>query len=109
MYVPAKGDRAAQTCLVAPGGEGPSWTISRAELAAIWVALTLNYTTICTDSLASIWLIQAAVCDPMRLRRHKHRPLLEAIVALVDSAPCQVTIVKVARGTPRPWRDGRHR
>ena len=96
VYVPAKGDRAAQTCLVAPGGEGPSWTISRAELAAIWVALTLNYTTICTDSLASIWLIQAAVCDPMRLRRHKHRPLLEAIVALVDSAPCQVTIVKVA-------------
>ena len=96
VYVPAKSARAATTCLVAPGGEGPSWTITRAELAAIWVALSMDYTTICTDSLASIWLIQAAVCDPMRLRRHKHRPLLEAIVALIDSAPCQVTIVKVA-------------
>ena len=96
MYVPANGDRAAQTHLVAPGGEGPSWTISRAELAAIWAALTVGHTTICTDSLASIWMIQAAVCDPMRLRRHKHRPLLEAIVALIDAAPTQVTIAKVA-------------
>ena len=35
VYVPAKGGRAATTRLVAPGGEGPSWTITRAELAAI--------------------------------------------------------------------------
>ena len=97
VYLPATGDRAATTCLVAPGGEGPSWTITRAELAAIWTALGMGCAVICTDSLASIWLIQAAVCDPMRLRRHKHRPLLEAIVALIDSAPCQVTIAnKVA-------------
>ena len=96
VYVPSKGDRAANTHLVAPGGEGPSWTISRAELAAIWAALSKGYTTICTDSLASIWLIQAAACDPMRLRRHKHRPLLEAIVSLIDSAGGPVTIAKVA-------------
>ena len=96
VYVPSSGDRAAQTCLVNPGGEGPSWTISRAELVAIWVALTMGLTTICTDSLASIWLIQAAVCDPMRLRRHKHRPLLEAIVAEIDAADGPVTIAKVA-------------
>ena len=96
VYVPALGERAARTCLVDPGGEGPSWTISRAELAAIWVALTMGLTTICTDSLASIWLIQAAVCDPMRLRRHKHRPLLEAIVAQIEAADGPVTIAKVA-------------
>jgi len=96
VYVPAKGGRAATTRLVAPGGEGPSWTITRAELAAIWAGLKMGCTMLCTDSLASIWLIQAAVCDPMRLRRHKHRPLLEAIVALIDSADTQVTIAKVA-------------
>ena len=46
----------------------------------------------------SIWMIQAAICDPMRLRRHKHRPLLEEIAALIiDAADThQVTIAKVA-------------
>ena len=96
VFVPEKEGRAAVTHLVAPGGEGPSWTVTRAELAAIWVALLKGYTTIATDSLASIWLIQAAVGDPMRLRRHKHRPLLAAIVELIDAAPSPVTIVKVA-------------
>ena len=97
VYVPAHGDRAATSYLVAPGGEGPSWTITRAELAAIHTAaLSKGHTTICTDSLASIRMIQAAVCDPMRLHRHKHRTLLEEIVALIDAAQTQVTIAKVA-------------
>ena len=43
VYVPEKGDRAATTHLVAPGGEGPSWTITRAELAAIWAALSKGH------------------------------------------------------------------
>ena len=96
VHIPASGERPSQTYLVAPGGEGPSWTITRAELAAIWAALEKGCRLIATDSLASIWLIQAIVCDPMRLRRNKHRPLLEAIADLIRAAPCPITLVKVA-------------
>jgi len=82
------------THLVAPGGEGPSNTINRAELAAIWAALRLGATTIMSDSACALWLIRRAVVEPMTLRRHLHRPLLEAIVDLIDKAESRVTLLK---------------
>ena len=82
------------THLVAPGGEGPSRTITRAELAAIWAALSLGATTIMSDSAAALWLVRRAVVDPMSLRRHLHRPLLEEVADLIDKADSPVTFLK---------------
>ena len=81
--------------LVAPGGEGPSRTITRAELlAAIWAAMRMGATTIMSDSAAALWLVRRAVMEPMTLKRHLHRPLLEAIVDLVRSAESPVAFLK---------------
>ena len=93
--MPARPPHAHDTThLVEPGGQGPSRTITRAELAAIWAALRLGATKIMSDSAAALWLIRRAVNEPMTLKRHLHRPLLEAIVELIDKSPCTVHLLK---------------
>jgi len=95
VYMPcAPGTGLPMTHLVAPGGEGPSNTITRAEVAAIWAALRMGATTIMSDSAAALWLVRRAVMDPMSLRRHLHRPLLEEVADLIDKAESPITFLK---------------
>ena len=95
VFMPcAPGTGQPMTHLVAPGGDGPSNTITRAELAAVYAGLSLGATTIMSDSAAALWLIRRAVVEPMTLRRHLHRPLLEAIVDLIRAAGSPVTLLK---------------
>jgi ribonuclease HI len=88
-----------QTYLVRPGGEGPTNTITRAELSAIYAWLTIPTAdhgprALLTDSAAALWLIRRAIHEPMTLRRHAHRPLLEAIVLLLRERTGPVTLGK---------------
>ena len=78
---------APRTVTIDPAGEGPTNTITRAELSAIWAGLKLGATTIASDSACALWLIQKAVFNPMALARNRlHRPLLLAIVDLLRAA-----------------------
>jgi ribonuclease HI len=72
------------TVLVDPNGDEYTFTITRAELAAIHAALdvgaerdTLN---IFTDSAASVYLIKKVIEHPTLLTYSKHLPLLQAIL-----------------------------
>ena len=83
-----------------PAGDGPSNTITRAELAAIWAALTKGATTVATDSAASLWMIQRALLNPNSLRQNRlHRPLLLAILELLRAAGGPVELIKVKAHT----------
>jgi ribonuclease HI len=87
---------------VDPLGDGPTNTITRAELAAIWAALTKGATTIASDSAASLWLINRAVLNPSSLRQNRlHRPLLLAILELLRQATARgpVQLIKVKAHT----------
>ena len=85
--------------LVNPGGSGPTNTVNRAELSAILAALKLGCRLIATDSACSMYMIRTAVLHPMLLATHKHRHLLEAIVAEVGTGDVPVTLYKVAAHT----------
>jgi len=67
--------------LIRPNGDGPADTINRAELAAIYHAVThlipaKGPAEIFTDSQASIGMLHKAVTQPHRLGNHLHRTLL---------------------------------
>ena len=87
FYIPFSG----ATFLINPGGKRETRTIMRAELAAIYASLLhllqrrppLKATSIFTDSLASIYLIQRALRAPATLTECKHFPLLRRIRTLL--------------------------
>jgi ribonuclease HI len=79
-------------------------TISRAELAAIHVAVTEagplairpdGTMHIATDSLGSIFGIRKAIDRPQDIREHRHLHLLEGIAEAVQASPGVVHIWKV--------------
>jgi ribonuclease HI len=91
---------AARTLTIDPAGEGPTNTITRAELSAIWAALKQGATTIASDSACALWLLQRAVRDPNSLRKNRlHRPLVLAILAQLQAAPAPVQLIKVKAHT----------
>ena len=79
------------TFTVHPGGIGGTNTITRAELAGVYAALSheaashtrLTSLTVFCDSLACLYLEQTAQYSPHTLRECKHAPLLMHIRSLV--------------------------
>ena len=78
---PASAPRRAQEYTVDPAGASSTDTINRAELAGIWAALNAGKRIVASDSATSLSQIRRALLSPMDLRYHKHRDLLELIVA----------------------------
>lgn len=81
-----------------PGGDGPTKTINRAELVAIYKAIDLKLGKhIATDSASSIYQVHKLIMRPRATANHKHLPLLQAIVKLIDELPERevLTLVKV--------------
>ena len=83
-----------QTVPIDPAG-GHEGTINRAELAAIWTALTKRARHIATDSQGSIFQIQKMLHRPHDLKEHRHKGLLQSIVDLITQCPSPVTLYKV--------------
>ena len=87
VYIPDTGEPAAaprqqaQEYTVDPAGSSSTDTINRAELEGIWAALNAGKRTLASDSATSLSQIRRALQSPMDLRYHKHRDLLELIVA----------------------------
>ena len=72
----------------ASDGVGPTNTINRAELVAIWQALLHpGVTHIATDSAVSLATIDRFAKDPASMRNHKHRMLIDAICREVARRP----------------------
>jgi len=79
-------------------------TISRAEMAAIHVAITTQWEVghrpdgslhIATDSLGSMYGVARAITRPQDLREHRHATLLMAIANAIRDAPGPVHLWKV--------------
>ena len=83
------------TITINPGGNGPTLTINKAELAAELVAVQNGYTEIATDSASSLFQIRKQLLNPMAVLHHLHRELLKDIVTLIQSSPSTVTFYKV--------------
>ena len=81
VYIPSAGHGKDERLTVDPAGRGPTNTINRAELSGIWAAMQAGHRRIATDSATSLYQIRKALLSPMDLRYHKHRELLELIVA----------------------------
>jgi ribonuclease HI len=86
VYIPDTGEpseapRLGKAFTVDPSGISATDTINRAELAGIWAALSVGKRIVASDSATSLSQIRRALLSPMDLRYHKHRDLLELIVA----------------------------
>ena len=97
VYIPDHDVAAAGALPQAPGGAshsyvsnglGPTNTINRAELVAVWRALQFpNVNDIATDSAVALATIDRYAKNPASMREHKHRPLLEAICSDIQKRP----------------------
>ena len=80
-----------QTAHVLPCGVGPTNTINRAELCAIYYAVKHTCCaihadeTIATDSLCSLHMINRGLRRPHTLRHAKHRELISGIIDAVTT------------------------
>lgn len=96
-----------QVWRIMPNGEGPTDTIMRAELAAIFhtlrdIAPAGGNCTIFTDIQASIHLLVRALRRPHTLELHPHRPLLMQMAELLvqrANSSLQTHILKVPAHT----------
>ena len=95
LYAPAASSREEQERLISAGGDGITNTINNAELAGIKVAIAMGWKDIATDSASSLYQIRRAVLDPMSLRTHLHRELLESIVSLINASSVPIRLYKV--------------
>lgn len=100
VYVPPQHQQqhGDQAITVDPGGDYATKTINRAELAAIYKAIELKLGhEIATDSASSIYQIDKLLMHPRLMTNHKHLPLLQAIVGLINELPEGevITLVKV--------------
>ena len=60
-----------------PGGNGPTLTINRAELAALLVAVQIGNTEIATDSASSLFQIRKQLLNSMAVLHRLHRKLAQ--------------------------------
>ena len=100
MHVPATGTSIAIKCI----GHAPSLnTALRAELSAIHSAVThlpKGPSTLLTDSLTSIFLLQSMLHRPHPLQQNKHADILTQIIQalLVRETPLHIYKVRAHRG-----------
>jgi ribonuclease HI len=94
-FTPTTDTGYSDTIPINPGGNGPTLTINKAELAAELVAVQNGYTEIATDSASSLFQIRKQLLNPMAVLHHLHRELLKDIVTLIQSSPSTVTFYKV--------------
>jgi ribonuclease HI len=94
-FTPTTGTGYSITITINPGGNGPTLTINRSELAAVLVAVQKGHTEIATDSASSLFQVRKQLLNPMAVLHHLHRELLKDIVILVQSSPSPVTFYKV--------------
>ena len=78
---------------IAPCGDGPTNTIMRAELVAIYAVLyhlrsSHSECIIATDSKASMQVIHKQIHNPSGNQLSTHRVLLEALTAMHDACTC---------------------
>ena len=111
VYVPAAGPALDPGSASAPGGathsfdsagQGPTNTITRAELMAILQALQLSPPPSCvaSDSAVALALISKCAMAPGPwLREHKHRDLLLAIDAAIAARPADLPAVELVKVT----------
>jgi len=97
LYAPANQHHPELKLRINPGGTQDTKTINRAELAPILVALQEGSRhTIEDDSLSSLYQVKKMLHRPYRMKYHKHRRLVEAILDAVRHSPQDtVTLVKV--------------
>ena len=84
----------SDTITINPGGNSPTLTINRAELAAVLVAVQKGNTEIATDSASSLFQVRKQLLNPMAVLHHLHRELLKD-VNLIQSSPSTITFYKV--------------
>jgi ribonuclease HI len=77
----------------------PKWRLNRAELAAIYAALTINATHIATDSLNSMHQINKMLLRPQDMQENRHYNLLESIRHLILNRDEPTHIYKVPAHT----------
>jgi ribonuclease HI len=77
----------------------PDDTINRAELAAIYAALTINATHIATDSLTSMHQINKMILRPQDMQENRHYNLLDSIRHLILNRDEPTHIYKVPAHT----------
>ena len=90
------------TCTINPRGQGPTYSINRAELAAILVALQQGHTSIATDSSSAINQIRNQLLKPTSMSTHLHAQILLNITNyIICLKPC----VLLQSQTPlwHPW------
>jgi hypothetical protein len=80
-----------QALAINPGGNDPTLTINRAELADLLVAVQKGNTGIATDSAPSLFQTRKQLLNPMAVVHHLHRELLKGIVNLIQSSPSTIT------------------
>jgi len=97
LYAPQTPDHPELKLRINPGGVQDSETINRAELAPMLVAIQEGSRhTIASDSLSSLYQVKKMLHRPYRMKYHKHRRLVEAILDAVRHSPQEtITLVKV--------------
>ena len=95
IFTPTTDTGYSDTITINPGGNSPTLTINRAELAAVLVAVQKGHTEIATDSASSLFQIRKLLLNLMAVLHHLHRELLKDIVNLIQSSPSPVTFYKV--------------
>ena len=81
--------------LINPGGEELTNTITRAEVAAVVMALIHGATHIGVDSMAAIYQIWKAAKEPQKMRCHKHIDLLMLAAKHIRQSPVPIYLFKV--------------